>query len=156
MSGNPYNIKMPSKHLRATNVLMTYNGDFSREAIKNHLESKGVQVEMVVRNEDGHVHLHVIGGKSEKTCWNPAEYTFEGVEPHIVLQKHEGGKAGLYDYLRSQDSEPLYVSINEDDIDKSIKYRKRNERSKVGVTSMDSALEKLSTCASLEDVEALS
>ena len=146
---------MPSKNLRATNVLLTYNGDFSREAIKDHLESRGVQVEMVVRNEDGHVHLHAIGGKPEKTRWNPSDYVLEGVEPDISLQRHEGGKAGLYDYLRSQDSEPLYVSLTADDIDRTIKHRKKNENSKAGVTTMDIALEKLSTCASMEDVEAL-
>lgn len=150
----PYNIKMPSKKLRAKNVLITYNGNFTREEVRDHLVNKGVNVDMVVRNDEGHPHIHVIASKGDYTYWTPNEFEYMQAVPDITMQKHEGGKAGLYDYLRSQDNEPLYVSVTENDIDKMKKIRKINESSKVG-GSMPEAIEKLSTCATMEDVDAL-
>lgn len=146
---------MPSKNLRATNVLVTYNGDFTREQVRDHLQGKGIEVAMVVKNEEGHPHLHAIASAREKRYWDPIEFALDQTIPDITLQRHEGGKAGLYDYLRSQDSAPLYVTIDSDTIDKTMKIRKRNEIQKSGIHTMDTAMEKLSTCATLEDVETL-
>lgn len=145
---------MPSKKLRATNVLITYNGNFTREQVRDHLQGKGIEVDMVVKNENGHPHLHAIAGSREKRYWDPEDFKYNETAPDISLQRHEGGKSGLYDYLKSQDSEPLYVSITEEDIDKTRKFRKINENAKVGGSMID-AIEKLSTCATMEDVDAL-
>ena len=145
---------MPSKKLRATNVLFTYSGDYTREEIRDHLQNQGIEVTMVVKNTNGHPHLHAIAGANDKRYWDPQDFRYNETVPDITGQRHEGGKAGLYDYLRAQDSEPLYVNISESDIDKTRKIRKQNESIKNGGTVAE-AMEKLSTCASMEDVEAM-
>lgn len=145
---------MPGKrNLRATNVMLTYNGDFTREEIRDFLINQGINVEMVVRNEDGHTHVHVIGGVGEKRAWNPEEFMYMESTPDITLQKHEGGKAGLYDYLLNQDSEPLYVAITPEAVDKTIKIRKKNERQMASTTNMDEAIEILKKCKTPQEVE---
>ena len=146
---------MPSKKLRATSVLVTYNGNFTREQVRDHLQGKDIEVAMVVKSEDGNPHLHAIANSREKRYWDPKEFAIDETIPDISLQRHEGGKSGLYDYLRSQDSEPLYVTIDSDTIDKTIKIRKHNEIQKSGLHSMDTAMERLSTCSTMEDVETL-
>ena len=133
---------------------MTYNGDYDREEIAEHLQAKGLDVAMVVRNEEGHTHLHVIASAKETQYWTPTDYAYKETVPDISMQKHEGGKAGLYEYLRSQDSAPLYVSITEEDIDKTMKYRKVNEMTKACTTSMEKALETLSMCSTADEVDA--